>query len=143
MADAIPATFSKFQQVSGRKVLQLVFEVPIEQAKEAFDLLGYPVPGTESWVAIAPLRHQPEVKPRKQFHELPLPQQAGIKCSDVTFHDYLEDMGPVPFEGQDRVEWAAQNIREMCGIQSRSELATNPEAADKWRNILREADGHG
>ncbi len=33
MTDAIPATFSKFQQVSGRKVLQLVFEVPIEQAR--------------------------------------------------------------------------------------------------------------
>jgi hypothetical protein len=143
MTDAIPATFAKFQQVSGRKVLQLVFEVPIEAAKQAFDLLGYPTPGTESWVAIAPLKHGPEAKPRKQFHELPLPQQAGIKCADIAFQEFLGDMGPIPLEGQDGVEWAAQNVREICGIDSRAELATNPEAAERWRNILREFAEHG
>jgi len=143
MTDAIPATFAKFQQVSGRKVLQLVFEVPIEAAKQAFDLLGYPTPGTESWVAIAPLKHEPEAKPRKPFHELPLPQQAGIKCADIAFQEFLGDMGPIPLEGQDGVEWAAQNVRDICGIDSRAELATNPEAAERWRNILREFAEHG
>ena len=141
MTDAIPATFSKFQQVSGRKVLQLVFEVPIERAKEAFDLLGYPVPGTESWVAIAPLQHEP--KPWKQFHELPLPQQAGIKCADNGFQQFLMNMGPIPYDGQEFTEWAALNVRQICDVQSRSELATNPEAAERWRNLLREFDEHG
>ena len=143
MTDAIPATFAKFQQVSGRKVLQLVFEVPIEAAKEVFDLLGYPLPDAETWVAIAPLNIKPDAKPPTPFHVLPLPQQAGIKCGDTKFQAFLGDMGPIPFEGQDGVEWAAQNIRAICQVESRAELATNPEAGERWRNLLREFDQWG
>jgi hypothetical protein len=52
-AVAILATFSDFQLVRSRKVARLVFEVPIEQAKAALDVLGMPNPVGETWCGIA------------------------------------------------------------------------------------------
>src|SRR4051812_4591789 len=56
------ATFSDFRLVKGRKVAQLVFEVPIEQADQALAALGgLPQPATEAWVALARLETKAKV----------------------------------------------------------------------------------
>jgi len=55
-AAAIQATFSDYRTVKGRKVLQIIFEVPIERQGEVFAALGYPMPDAERWCAIALLR---------------------------------------------------------------------------------------
>lgn len=49
----IQADYSNWRTVAGRKVLQLVFEVPIEQTADVMAKLGVPMPGENKWCAIA------------------------------------------------------------------------------------------
>lgn len=55
-AAAISGTFADYRLVKSRGVLQLVVEIPVELQAEAFEALGYPVPGTDIHVAIARLQ---------------------------------------------------------------------------------------
>lgn len=42
MANSLNATFCNLKNIQGRKVVQLIFEVPIEQAEKACMVLGWP-----------------------------------------------------------------------------------------------------
>ena len=53
---AIRATFHNFKNIWGRKVLQLHFEVPIEEAGKVYEALGWPDPANPEWVGIALLK---------------------------------------------------------------------------------------
>jgi hypothetical protein len=49
------ATYRNFKNVPSRGFVQLIFEVPVEQYDAAYQVLGVPHPGKESWFAIARL----------------------------------------------------------------------------------------
>lgn len=49
----IRADYANWRPVAGRKVLQLVFEVPIEQTEDVMAKLGVPMPGESRWCAVA------------------------------------------------------------------------------------------
>ncbi len=128
---AIRATYSDLKIVKTRKVIQLIFEVPIEEGDNALRVLGgLPRSDAETWVAIAPITEEaatrPTEKPRKAWDELPLPQQAGIRCDDVEFQQWLE-----AFDAQEAVE----AVRRICGVKSRAEFATDEIAAERWRTL--------
>jgi hypothetical protein len=53
----IRADFSNWRPIQGRKVMQLIFEVPIEEAETALKMLGIPQPGESKWCAIALLEN--------------------------------------------------------------------------------------
>lgn len=55
MDAAIRATFAEWRMVKTRKVLQLVFEVPLEQQAGVLTTLGAPMPDAEIWCGIARL----------------------------------------------------------------------------------------
>ena len=55
-AAAIRAAYSDWRPVKSRKVLQLVFEVPLERQTEVLTMLGAPMPDREIWCGIALLR---------------------------------------------------------------------------------------
>ena len=65
-----------------------------------------------------------------------LVQQAGILCGDERFQKWII-LGHV---GRTLVAisaaWAANLLREKCGIASRRELATNEAAAEKFRALV-------
>ncbi len=62
--------------------------------------------------------------------------RAGMLCGDIEFHQYLTKLDcSAPFEGQDGVEWAAENLRAICGVISRKELAHNPSALKKFLQL--------
>ena len=50
---AILATFADWRTVKGRKVLQLIFEVPLEDQAKVLSHLGAPMPMEEKWCGIA------------------------------------------------------------------------------------------
>ena len=51
---AFTASYSDLKVIRGRKVVQFVFEVPIEAAGHAMNVLGgMPNPMSETWFAIA------------------------------------------------------------------------------------------
>lgn len=70
-------------------------------------------------------------KPR-EWHEIGPAQQAGIRCTEFAFRKFLiEQVGFDP-KNQDDV---AKCVREICGIKSRRELATNKDALAIWRKL--------
>jgi hypothetical protein len=130
---AIQATFSDFRLVKGRKVAQLVLEIPMEEADAALSTLGgIPQPHSERWVALARLNgHIQTPKPDKEkqrWEDLKLSMQAWIRCEELAFQRFL---------GAHSSEEAAENVRNSCGIGSRSGLNDNPRAAEAWRDLDR------
>ena len=153
MTDAIRAAYSSFKHVPTRSVLQLVLEVPIEQAEAALDLLGIPQPGTQTWCAIARLNDSAVVTPSPLRPDQALPatdvgpprpeaaaagrpaltpgeklvQMAGMLCEDIRFQEWLRAMD---------ADAAATLVRIHCGIASRRELATNEAAQRKFNELV-------
>jgi len=46
------ATFHNIRNVMGRKVAQVILEIPIEQGASVTDILGWPDPSNPKWVAV-------------------------------------------------------------------------------------------
>lgn len=57
---AILATFADWRTVKGRKVLQLVFEVPLEDQAKVLSHLGPPMPMADIWCGIAKIEREKE-----------------------------------------------------------------------------------
>ena len=53
MSDVFRATYHNTRNILGRKCLQIILEVPMEQAHEVYDILGYPDPHNSKYVAVA------------------------------------------------------------------------------------------
>lgn len=112
----VQATYANWKPVPSRKVLQLVFEVPIERQGDVLGILGAPGIDTADWYAIAKMavtkvgangadNHPavksnqanasiPEVAPeglreKKRFSELKRAAQAALKCQDGEFQIWL------------------------------------------------------
>lgn len=131
---AIAADFTNWRPVVGRRVLQLTLEVPIEETERVLQVLGSPQPGKSLWCGIA-LIPEPkaliQAKPEasgspKKFHELPLSQQAAIRCGDVLFQEYLK---------VESDEDAADYVRCYCGVSSRGEINPIRPSGDRWRDL--------
>src|SRR5690348_1035465 len=64
-AAAFQATYSDWKVVKGRKVVQVVFELPLETADAAYQALGgMPIPANEVWCGIARLAGSSAVEQR-------------------------------------------------------------------------------
>lgn len=136
---AFEATYSDWKLVKSRKVVQIVLEVPMESADLAYKVLGgMPNHAAEAWLAVAKLDKSKIEKPveRKRWIDLPLSQQAAIRCGEVAFREFcaLEWDGIKILD----TEMTADHVRNYCGVQSRRELDSNQAAAAKWREL----DGH-
>lgn len=74
------------------------------------------------------------IKSKRQWHELPLPTQAAIRCGEPRFWRFLVEhrklSGPISTPVH-----AAAVVRFACGVKSRSELGSDKGAADTWRNL--------
>lgn len=160
MTDAPPmafkATFAKINPIMTREVVQFIFEVPTDQADNALKLLGgMPRSRDERWCAIArlddtllsksnaehvkdamshpPLDLNERITRRRQFCDLPFPQQAGILTKDADFQIWLCGITS---------EWdAAAEIRKRCGVGSRADIWPGTTAGEKWISLLREYEG--
>jgi hypothetical protein len=70
---------------------------------------------------------------RQKWEDLKLSMQAGIRCEEPAFWRYCNDCGYNVTNG----ETAANAVRELCDVDSRSGLNNNPEAAELWRDLDR------
>lgn len=137
----IRATFADWRTVRTRRVLQLVFEIPLEQQQFALSILGAPMPDRETWAAIALLAEpvgQPE-KPkdlarsmaaRTRYQQADVMerarQRAGMLPKDQKFRAWLR----VTSEDD-----AAAYIRRACKIASRRDIASNPDAHERFLRV--------
>jgi hypothetical protein len=138
---AIQATFADFRLIKGRKQAQLVLEIPIEEADNALAVLGgIPQPQSDCWVAVARLngvaKPAPEPKEKQKWEDLKLSMQAGIRCEEPAFWRFLQEKH---YRGSEcsNATLAAQDVRYICEVDSRSGLNDNPEAAERWRQLER------
>lgn len=161
----IQATFSDWRTVKSRKILQLVFEIPLEQQAEALTMLGAPMPDRETWCAIALLRDPGTVRESRRPEEAspatPEPPagannqravmakehyasldnmeravaDAGMLASDPAFQEWIGRHRG--WRGPPPIDAAvaAALIRNECNIISRSELATSKSAYDAFQRL--------
>lgn len=141
-ASIIRASFSDFKLIKGRKVAQLVLEVPMEQADQALKALGgCPMPDLDRWCAVALLQPDAAEKPMpiepeatapsvtvggKPWRDMKFAQQAGILCADADFIAWLRC---------DTEFAAVKEVRTRCGVTSRADLDRDPDAAERWLKI--------
>jgi hypothetical protein len=127
---AISGDFATYRHVQGRKVLQLVIEVPAESAAAVFAALGTPGAGEGIPVALARLA-KPSAAPEqpaehRRFADLPYAQQAAMRCQEPGWRLF--------FGAQD--EGAARfHVTARCGVKSRAEIIKGTPAGDAWEAL--------
>ena len=134
-ATAFQATYSDFKIIRGRKVCQIVLEVPLEAADAAMAVLGgVPRPDQETWVGVARIAPaSPQGLPARPVdgkEDKSLVLRSVMLSDDKRFAVYVEQRwgmgGPTDY------------IRNYCGVQSRKDIVIGSPAASEF--IALEAD---
>ncbi len=151
---AIEADYVNWRPVNGRKVLQLVFEVPLENTHDVLTRLGTPTPGESKWVAIALLDRTKLVRdtgphqsihangehevsgsataqaeggsPKKSWSDYTRSQQAAILSTDADFIRYFDARSPNDATGK---------LKAHFRISSRTEL-DHPKNHAGWDEFV-------
>lgn len=133
----ISATYSGFKLVTSRSVVQIILEAPIERAQSITDILGFPNPGEEKWVAVALLDMKkveaPEEKPKRSQSPV---QQAGMLCNQEGFQEWIKEtvfphLCYDEFQPPTNEETAKHAIYKYFNITSRTQL--DPE---EWAEFI-------
>ena len=142
---AFQGAYSDLRFIKTRSVAAITVEIPIEQAGAFVAAFGAPTPGAEVPVAIARLvpekpaddAPEPAPKERRKFSALPYPTQAAMRCNEEAFRRFLAERNPcdVLIFGQ---ETAADEVRSICGVKSRADLATESNAGLRWARLNRD-----
>jgi hypothetical protein len=73
----------------------------------------------------------------KVFKDLPFATQAALRCREGAFQAFLRERFDTPNPPGAAEGYAAEAVREFCGVASRAELAKDPAAGEKWRRLNR------
>ncbi len=128
---AFQAEFVNVKNVPSRKVLQVIFEVAVEESSKALDALGgIPHPGQSVRVAIARLDVAKVEKPAGKTPS----QRAWALCQSGRFRQWIS----TPHAQCTTEENAAHWMRRRFGIKSRAEIDTNPAVKADFESLERE-----
>lgn len=147
----LSAVYTEWRMVKTRNALVLCFEVPLEHQELVQKVLGTPLQGTSTHVAIARLIDPAGRENVKEPEALPAPTRpltlaakAGILCLDVRFQKFAAEQG---WDGLDDGLGVAtprgaaiRMVYEYCGVSSRRDLDTDQGAADRFRALQAEFD---
>ena len=141
---AIQGTFADLKSVKTRSVVQMVVEIPIEQAEQVIKAFGFPQPGAEIAVAVARLDPEkakaapaPSEKPKERFADKRLSVQAGIRCNDPRFQRFISnEYGQWLRDGED----VADFVRRHCMVGSRKDLDDDIYVSSRERWIALNAE---
>jgi hypothetical protein len=153
---AIKGTFADFKLVKTRKLAQVVIEIPIEEADHALAVLGgLPRSDHERWVAIARLAmagaaNPPQAdttlgsavsagdsprSPATKRERTPA-ERAGFLCTLVDFQNWAWKLSTShTWIGETAEEACAHWLRQKCGVTSRAQITTNPDAHEAFKQI--------
>lgn len=132
VANAIPIEVKKDglqQRQNGDWVLRLVV-----QAADMDPRITNAAMGTRFQAALVEIGDDelPKEKKPMDWREVQPAAQAGIRCAEPRFWTFLwEEQGLMTTDAEE----AAENVRGMCGIKSRSELSTNHKARALWHQL--------
>lgn len=142
---AIMGSLVDVRNIGVHKSVKLTIHVPEEQAVMVINAFGWPTGVDPVPVAIARLSPEakerepvqesnPPVRARKSWDELPPPQQAAIRCNEPAFQKFLQEKFRARWKilsGTD-AENAAELVRVLCKVESRSQLTIGSRAATQW-----------
>jgi hypothetical protein len=106
----IEGTYSDLRFVKGRKVAQMVVEVPLELAGKLVEAFGTPNPANPSWVAVARL-NSPTQRSEDQWKILSPKAQMLARSNELEFQKFLHQL---TFSNVDRASQGMAKTR--CGI---------------------------
>ena len=157
---AFQATFADFRLIKGRKVAQLIFELPIEGCDAALEAMGIPEampqPHEERWAAIARIdlkaasaalvaddrlqTHQQMVTDltplKRSWSDLSYAQQAGIRCNEPDFWKFINTLnGQHGEDGISSAMGAASFVRIHCGVKTRADIMLASKAGHIWEDL--------
>jgi hypothetical protein len=142
---AIKGSFADFRLVKTRKLAQVVIEIPIEEADHALTVLGgLPRSDGERWVAIARLTKAGADRPSNPADNLGSDTSTPIKASPATKRERTPAeraafLCTLPefrkWYGAPTEEAAAHQMRAECGVSSRAQITTNPDAHEAFKRI--------
>lgn len=142
---AVSGSLVDVKNVNTHKCVRLVIDVPAERAAEIVAAFGWPTMVNPVSVAIAKIHDQPEVaspdlqpkeapKERARFKDLPLMQQAAMRCQEPLFRAFLETVYPLLGRVND-AEGAADIVRNFCRVSSRREIIAGTHAGNFWAHL--------
>lgn len=127
---AFEATYSDWKLVKSRKVVQIVLEVPMEKADLAYQVLGgMPDHAAEAWLAVAKLDKTKvqETKQPRRWNELSVAEQAGIRCNEKAFLEFIRDSFQYQVANASEAAWW---LRDRFSVESRKDIPR-----DKWEAL--------
>ena len=158
---AIEAQLVDMRNVGTHKVLRLTIHVPDGKALAIIAAFGWPTGVAPVPIAIARLNEsevvppdrtssdrRTETSPRQEpsspdgaktktaFRDMRLANQAGILCDTPAFRKFLNETQA--YIVGDTPEDAAQVVRELCGVSSRSDIRPRCPSGDKWTRLVDE-----
>lgn len=155
-AAAIQAQLVDIRNLGTEKCVKLTLHIPAEQAPLVLKAFGWPTAVEPVPVALARLTQpkEAEAQPRppvtespsattggaqskKSWHEMSMSQQAGLLCGEISFATFLKDYHPSTWRETEGTEGllkdrAAQCVRFLCGVESRSEIKPDTSAGGYW-----------
>jgi hypothetical protein len=130
MTAAISAVFVDYKRIKGRKVHQIIFEVPSETWSKTYEVLGEPSIDGSEWFAVA----KPKGIPAQEAKGGKLAQRAGILCTEGAFQVFASEQSSVAADENG----AKQFIYLSCGVTSRAHLDHDDDAARKFHELDQE-----
>lgn len=135
-AAAIKATFTDYKRIKSRKVMQIVFEVPLETWSRDYSVLGEPEIETSQWFAIARMDGAKEPAPTPEKQGSNLAANAALTLREGSFQRFAWQLQPIEYRpASPSLEIAESYVKGRLGIKSKSELNTDPRAAAMWREL--------
>ena len=133
MTDAvIKGTYSDFKLIKTRNVVQMIIEVPIEQANQITTKFGMPQPNEEKWVAVALIKTESVPINNDASRAI---QQAGVLGQDVAFGTWLSQTRNDVSVTPSNIASIQQAIRVICGVTSRADFKNNDKALETWKKL--------
>lgn len=74
-------------------------------------------------------------KDKKRWGELPLSQQAAIRCGEVAFRRFLAEADPTSGIAVLDLDMAAEDVRNLCRVHSRKDIKDGTTAGTLWRQL--------
>lgn len=137
----VQGEYVTYSHIKTRKTFSITVEFPEEQALQVLNTLGAPVGGWSKPVAVCLL--DKTVTEKTVSNSTPLESEgdkvrvrAVILCKEESFARFLDATSYNLAEFNEQA--AKECLIDYCGIFSRSELTTNPEAQKKLKELDRQ-----
>jgi len=143
MDRVIQGNFADIQNIKSRSVMVLKIEVPIEQAQETLNKLGYPTPAQEIPVAVARLAPPhaqkavaaPDTSDKGGNSPKSFAQQAKLMAKEPGYAAFAGMNAVQLLSGQNLESLCEENIEERCGVTTCADLIEGSEAGNKFKEL--------